>query len=100
MSSLWLQLIEEWSEKLSSEDAASAALQTILEHEMLLLESLKGGDALAQHMEDFYLESLCKLVATFTDDDAVAAVLQGVREKLQRWREAAAAANAGDGECS
>jgi len=36
--------------------------------------------------QDFYLESLCGLIADVTEDREVAAVLADVREKLQRWR--------------
>ena len=89
-----MQLFEEWSGKFSDEEELKSDLTKVLEHEMRLMESLKGGEALSTHMEDFYLESLCKIIALGTECSDVEDSLKRVHENLAKWRASVAAAAA------
>lgn len=90
-----VQAIEKLGEEVADSSRREQALEDILEHEMQLLDSLKGGEALAQHLEDQYLEALCTIISDARPSEQMAAAMASVRANVVEYRkllEAAAAA--------
>lgn len=87
-------MFEDVSAQIQDDISKEEMMRGMLDHEMQLLDSLKGGEALASHMEDFYLEALCTLISDAGEHKDAAAVMVSVREDIQRYRDAAASAGA------
>lgn len=94
-----LQTIEKLGEEVSVSETRQKALEKILEHEMKLLNSLKDGKALAQHLEDQYLEALCAVIMDAKPSAELQEAIARVRENVAEYRAllAARAESGGEG---
>lgn len=86
-----MQVFEELTTKLQDEVTKEELITGMYDHEMKLLESLKGGEALSTHMEDFYLESLLAIISDEDAHQGAADVMAAVRKNIECFRAAAIA---------
>jgi hypothetical protein len=82
-----LQAVVKLREALGGKESKRVeAMESILAHEMQLLENLKGGEALAHHLEDQYLEALCAVISASSPPQKVVKAIEQVKSSIREYR--------------